>query len=131
MGLKNDNIIKSKIIYDLEGKILAGTEVIIFDIEQRELFDLLCRKICDFEDSKLEVWHNLENSKNYKFLNYIEQNQMDEIIQLYRLYDFSDKILVLSLSNQYASLLNYGYCNLLSWEEVIDAILFDFSTHNC
>ena len=49
---------------------------------------------------------------------------MDEILNFYRMYDFSDKITVISDSDQFGSLINYVKTGILTKQEMVDALLY-------
>ena len=131
------NVTKSEIICQVENLINAGTKIIIYDRcdhDDWELLRLLCEKLSKREPDghDIELWcreeeralNDLPAGNTYTFLRKVPSEQMNEVLNLYRLYDFSDKVTVITESEQYGSLFNYVKTGLLTVQEMVDALLF-------
>ena len=120
---------KSEIVYRLENLISTGKKVILYDHDDRGILILFCEGVAKRELLNIEIWHradeghNVGNVPDYAFLKSIPSEDMNDILHFYRLYDFSDKITVISESSQYGSLFNYVRNGILTPEEMVDAIL--------
>lgn len=66
---------------------------------------------------KDKVCKALDNRQEYLLI------EDPEVMNLYRMYEFSDEIIVFSESSQYGSIWNYVRRGLLTAEEAIDALL--------
>ena len=111
----------------LERTVNSGTRIILYDSTELELLELLCSKFKESELSDVELWHCMEEYKacgNERVtLKIITREQMDEIITIYRLYDFSDRVSVVSDSWQFGSLFNYVKMGIITGNELISAFL--------
>lgn len=59
--------------------------------------------------------------KGYKV---ITKQEYNFILQLYRMYEFSDKLRIISFSLQFGSMLNYLSTGIISQEEYFEALLY-------
>ncbi len=66
---------------------------------------------------KDKVCKALNNKQDYQLI------EDPEVMNLYRMYEFSDKIIVFSEDSQYGSIWNYVRKGFLTAEEAIDALL--------
>ncbi len=120
-----ESINKSEIIYNLERQISdTKKSILIVDHDDMEVLSLICKRIVDLQRSDIEVWHCTGLEFHGEAVKVIQRNEMDEILKLYRLYDFSDKVTVISNSDQYGSLFNYVKNELLTKEEMVEALLY-------
>lgn len=117
-------VYKSEIICQLEKQINDGKRLLIFDCQDVSLFLLFCEGIEKRNLSNIEMWHSLEVLTEHGFSRRITAKQMDEVLEIYRLYDFSDKVAVISEGVQYGSLFSYVRNGILTAEEMVDAILY-------
>ena len=77
---------------------------------------IICDDGMDLPD-EIEIKLN-ENDK----LAIIKQDEREAILKLYRMYEFTNKLVVLSSGEQYPSILNYYRQGLLSVDEVIEVL---------
>ncbi len=117
---------KSRIICSMENLINTGKKIIIYDCSDEGLLESLYADIKDRKMNEIEIWHNLKENNQYNSLRWITREEMDEIIDIYRLYDFSDKVMLINTTSQYGSLFNYINENLLTKDEVSEAILHKY-----
>lgn len=115
---------KNVMISELEDRIKAGYEVFLFDSKDAELMKLLCIGSKRQNNRKIEIWHSLDSEKKSGHVRYISRYEMEEILDMYRLYDFSDKFTVISESSQFGSLFNYLKTGVLTKEEMAEALLY-------
>ena len=134
---------KSEIVYRLENLISTGKKVILYYHDDQEILNLFCKGVAKRELLDIEIWYRADEEHNdakthtavdeyrgyatdvpdYPFLKPIPSESMNEILDFYRLYDFSDKITIISESSQYGSLFNYVKNGILTPGEMAEAIL--------
>ncbi len=107
-------------VHKLEEKINSGTRVILFDCEDTELLYLISEKI---KNSKTEIWHSTDGALVNEYLTAIKRKEMDELLEMRSLYDFSDRVSVVSDSVRYGSLFNYVKTGILTKEEMAEAVI--------
>lgn len=115
---------KPDILCLLEQFINEGNRVIFLEYHQEDLLKLLCEGLERRGLSNVEIWHHIESFTGSGYARYIRAEQMEKVLEIYRMYDFSDKISVFSQSLQYGSLCNYVKNGLLTSEEMVDAVLY-------
>ena len=110
------------IISNLE-EVLSAKKIILFDCGKRDYLDLLVKEINGRNLTNVEVWHGLDGISDNEKIKKKSSNQISEILKLYRLYDFSDRLFVISETSQYGNLFNYVENGVLSPEELVEAWL--------
>ncbi len=110
------------IISNLE-EVLSAKTIILFDCGKRDYLDLLVKEINGRNLTNVEVWHGLDGISDNDKIKKKSVNQISEILKLYRLYDFSDRLFVISETSQYGNLFNYEENGVLSPEELVEAWL--------
>ena len=109
---------KSNALYRLDNAISHGRRVFVFDCNDLELLSILREELVNRNISDMEIWQNIEYASDH-----VLRSDMDEVIEMYRMYDFSDKVFVISDSEQFGSMFNYVKSGILSKEEMVDALL--------
>jgi hypothetical protein len=107
----------------LDKFINDGKKVLIFD-DDLDILHLIYDGLKYKEITNVEIWHCIEEASDYKYSTYIMRKEMDEILEIYNMYDFSDKVIVVSNSNQYGSLFNYVKTGILTKQEMVDSLLY-------
>ena len=107
----------------LEKKIKNGSHVLLMNSDDADILKYICAAVKKRKLSNVEVWHCMQECKEI-YARYISAEDMSEIMQMYRLYDFSDKVIALTDSVQYGTLLNYVSTGTLTKEEVAEALLY-------
>lgn len=74
-------------------------------------------KIYLLDSSTIAIPENCE----YQLMSVI---YMDEFLKLYNMYEFSNRVQLISLSSQYASMFNYLSSGILTEDEFIEALLY-------
>ena len=118
-------VFKSEAICRLEKFINDGKKVLIFDADDLDILHLIYDGLKYQEITDVEIWHCIEEASDYKYLTYIMRKEMDEILETYNMYDFSDKVIVVSNSNQYGCLFNYVKTGILTKQEMVDSLLYN------
>ena len=116
---------KPEIICKLEEMINNGKRVLVFDCDDEMLLRLSCEYLEDRDISKCEIWYCMKGVENCS-ARLITRKQMDDVLKIYRMYDFSDKVSVISNSIQYGSMFNYVKNGILSKKEMVEALLYKF-----
>lgn len=101
--------------------------VFLFNHSDQELITLILAIIKDRGFQNVEIWHCIDGLVDDGCLRHVSTRQMDDLIRLYYLYCFSDKVMVISDSCQYGSLFNYVNNGILSKEEMVEGLLFSVS----
>ena len=118
-------MVRSEIICKLEEHINSDKRVILYDHSDAAILHLLCDRIAERGMQNVEIWCSVEaKNGDFAFLKLITEIQMKELLDLYYLYDFSDRVTVVAESGQYGSLFNYIRNGILTPEEMLDAILY-------
>ncbi len=107
---------------ELEEELKAKT-IILFDCGKRDYLDLLIREVNSRNLANVEVWHDFDGISDSDKIKKKSSEQICEILKLYRLYDFSDRLFVISENPQYGNLFNYVKNGVLSSEELVEAWL--------
>ena len=116
---------KTTIQSQLEDALNKGKRVFVYDHADIALLTMLCDELEKADADNAEVWHGIDGMQDREHLRRLTQEQMQEVMQLYRLYDFSDKVVVISDSGQYGTLFNYVACGILTETEMVAALLQD------
>lgn len=96
-------------------------EITKYSEEIKELL-LKKEKIIIFDDSlKLPTEFERKIIEYDKF-SIIKQDDKEAMLKLYKMYEFTNKLVVLSSVEQYPSILNYYRQGLLSVDELIEAL---------
>jgi hypothetical protein len=104
-------------------EVLKAKTVILFDCEKRDYLDLLVREVNSRNLANVEVWHGFDGISDNDKVKKKSYEQICEILKLYRLYEFSDRLFVISEDPQYGNLFNYVENGVLSPEELVEAWL--------
>lgn len=108
----------------LNALVLSGKKVIILDYDSLDIVQLLSEKLVLKNISHVEIWQSIEEKYNNELSKYVSKEFIDKAISIYRMYDFSDKVFVISDSVQYGSLFNYVKTGILTKQEMVDALLY-------
>ena len=98
--------------------------IFICSIKSFDILSLLIENIEKYDVENAVVFHCFQMKRKSLHLKYISESQMNELLNIIYLYDFSDKVIVISDSSQYGGLLNYVKTGLLTKRELIDALLY-------
>ena len=107
----------------LETLISNGVQILVIDQDDEKLISLIRERIHSRNANTIEVWHCIEERIPFSGERLLTKKQMERVLELYHLYDFSDKVTVLSSNVQYASMVNYVKTGLLTMEGMVEALL--------
>ena len=113
-----------KIRERLNTSITSGNKVIILDYDSLDIIHLLCKVLVSKNISNVEIWQSIEEKPNSEHAKYVSKEDIDNVINIYRMYDFSDKVFVVSDTDQYGSMFNYVKNGIVSKQEMVDALLY-------
>lgn len=116
-------VFKSEILCELEKEINDGNKIILFCHNDRRLLETLCNNMRDKKLTNVTIWHSLYDIQEVPCQKTLSLEQIGEVLEVYRMYDFFDKITVISESEQHGSMLNYVRNGILTKKEMVDAIL--------
>lgn len=116
LGLNTDYL------QSLKNLINNGTKIILIDypdVGLIKIFDYVAR---EHNTTNLEIWQSIEETLISDRLKFIPKEELSKIISLYCMYDFSDKVSLVSDCSQYGSMFNYVNNGILTNNEMVDAI---------
>lgn len=117
---------KAKIIMELEGDLKQYDFVLLcVPDDEGNVLQLLCESgIFKNTGTNFKVYvptsFNIHVNENSRV---ISEQEMDCILEYYRMYEFSNRFKVLEDSEQYGGFINYLRNGILTEEEVFEAIL--------
>ena len=114
---------KTKIICELESKLEKGTWIILYVLDDEELLQAIYNVLC--EKDRVELWCAAEGNEDCDRIRYVSQSELKEILILYHLYEFTDKLIVFSDNSIYPNMMNYVRQGIISENELIQAILYN------
>ena len=115
-----DNEIRKRLRMTID----LGNIVIIFDYDNLDIMQLLSQKLVSKNIFNVEIWQSIDKKSNIKLSKYVSKAVIDKVINLYCMYDFSDKVFVISDTNQYGNIFNYIKTGILTRQEMVDALLY-------
>lgn len=99
--------------------------IIIYNVKNLSLIKKIKNKITNNTDGvEIYVDKNLKQARDNKYIQVISSSEMLDILRLYQLYEFTDKIIVISDDCQYPNMFNYIQQGILSEDELVDALLY-------
>ena len=107
----------------MKEKLSSGIRVILLDYQNVEWLGLLCGELIKNHISNVEIWHCMEYVSECDMVRRISPKEMDEVLEVYRMYEFSDKVMLISDSVQHGSLINYVKTGIITKEEMVEALL--------
>ncbi len=116
--------INTRELYVLKNEINNGKKVILVDLMDSDIIKLLLMRIREKNCEYVNIWHCIDFKSVDSHLNCLPQSKMDIILEIYRTYDFSDKVFVISDSDEYGSLFNYVKTGILTKREMVDSLLY-------
>lgn len=114
---------KTEIVCELEQKISEGKRIFLLNQYDEKLLGLLCKGIKEHDLWDAEVWHCMDDASGYYQAQRISRKEMDEVREMYFMYDFSDRVSVISDTSQYGSLFNYLENGVITIEDMMEALL--------
>ena len=124
MSRMSAEIKKTDAICLLEKSINKGNIIILFNMHDKEVLSLLSEILQLRSMVNIEVWQCDDESIKAAPIRFISKQDMEEILNVYHMYDFSDKITVISNNDQYASMFNYLKTGILTKQEMVEALLY-------
>ncbi len=123
------NIIKkSSIISKIEKALDKYEKILIFDSSDQQVRALLenfSKKIIlgDYKKTILVINNGYTIETGNEIFESISNEEYEEFCKIYSMYEFSNRILFVSKSNQYGSILNYLSMELVTEEEFFEVLL--------
>lgn len=117
-------IITNNEVCSLYELISQGFKIILFDSDDSVLLASISSILNAQDMVKVKIWHSIETFLDSNCIVLISRKQLDNVLQLYRLYDFSDRVITVSDNFQYGSLYNYMKTGIITKEEMIEALLY-------
>jgi len=119
---------KSSIIRKIEKALDKYEKILIFDSSDQQVKALLesfSKKIIlgDYKRTILVINNGYTIESGNEIFENISNEEYEELCKIYSMYEFSNRILFVSKSNQYGSILNYLSMELVTEEEFFEALL--------
>lgn len=108
-----------------EQKMISGKRVMLLDSADSEIIRLLMLGVKKRGIRDMDIWYcNNSMSDDQELVN-LSDKEMKELLEMYYVYDFSDKIIAFMESVQYGSMFNYNKTGILTRQEIVDALLYN------
>lgn len=114
----------NEIINAIDKALIEFKYVILLKENDLTLFNSLYKVVNDKGLSCCQIWHCMDYKNDTKYVKHIEKKDMDVMIEIYHMYEFADRIIVISDTRQYGSLFNYVKTGILTKQEMMDALLY-------
>lgn len=111
---------------NISDTLRSGDHLILYCNDDKLLLEFLLEYI-QIKSPKTKVLHCIENIAERGCAQYLNRNMMQDILSLYRLYEFSDKAVTVFDTDQYGSLFNFVKTGILTKQEMVDALLYKIS----
>lgn len=109
------------VISFLHERLKNNKIVVIYHLDNELFLENLVSYLSDTYDDYIILTDYLLDDMSHKQIEMIPKSVIEDIVELNGLYEFSDKMLIFSESDQFAGLFNYYYTGLLTQEEIIRA----------
>lgn len=108
---------------NLEDNLLRKNAHII--LVQLDVSDSFVSKIGDYLDKKRrkDILLIKQNKIKEKYNNGVNDSDLEKLFKLYRIYEFSDRVILISKEKNYGDLFNYVNTGLISEREMLEALL--------
>lgn len=117
-----DNEYITKNLREMYEKIRCGKQIIIYNLADTELLDKLL-KLLILKTETVEIWSSVKSCVNGDLLHVTSRDGLKDVIRMYKTYEFTDKIIIVSDDNNYPCIYNYVKQKVITEEEMIEAIL--------
>ena len=97
--------------------------MILYDLVNDNILRILC-KIVEDTHGRIEVWMPRRDSGSYKHIRSVSQNDFEKIVNLYYMYEFTDKLCVLLEDPIYPHMMNYVLQGIITEEELVEALMY-------
>ncbi len=101
-----------------------GKKILLFNCSDIRLLMIIDTWIRENKTIDIVVGQSIEETLTDGRVKFVPKKTMSDIMSIYRMYDFSDKISVISEPDQYGSLFNYVKTGILTEKEMVDALLY-------
>ena len=115
----HENVYKGEIISELDEKIKNGYKVILYNLDNENVLKTLY-EVSVAKKDKVVIWTTMDCFDDNSVVKLISPDSMEEILQMYFLYEFTDSLLVLSENSVYPGIVNYVSQNIMTEIEVIE-----------
>jgi hypothetical protein len=121
----SENNGNEEFVQELNELVNEGKKIIIFNSQKLPLLRIMITTLMHERYKDILFWHTSELTSSAVNIKHITQEQMLQFLDLYYLYDFSDKVIVVSDSELYGSLNNYLNTEIITLEEIAEALLYN------
>ena len=126
-GYMHVNLEKTTIICALEDRLGHNCKIILFRLKDTGIFHELCMAVSGKQEN-VEIWtcaDYADECDRFSFVSLISQTEMDEIMDIYRLYEFTDSLIVLSEDPVCPGMMNYIRQGVMDEQSMIAAITYN------
>lgn len=116
---------KTQIICKLEKAIVSGKRIILFNCDNNTILNTILNKIEVDKIENVEIWVKKEYYSKSKIVKVITDEEIFDLLKLYKMYEFSNRFYVVSDSEQYGNVFNYIRNGIITEEEMADALFID------
>ena len=104
----------------IEMELQRNKKVVVLAQQDSEMLKMMQDMIADNKILNVSIFHNIK-SDIYSF---VSEEDIETFLSKYYLFEFSDRLIVISNHVQYGSLLNYLNTGLFTKKEIIEALLY-------
>lgn len=116
---------RSKIICELEEELKNNDKVIIYYLENEEFLEKIVKKL-ENKQSNIRIWSVLRIKKINRNIRIISYKEAEEILRLFYLYEFTNRLIMFTESSGYPNIMNYVEQGIMTEEQVIDALFYKY-----
>ena len=123
------NVIRADLAIQLEKELDNNKNIFILDSNLKDNLDILINIIRNQGNPDNVVWQCIDKDVSCEQIMYISRMDMNEIINLYHIYDFSDKVCVIHDSVFCGNLSNYVKNGLITNQVLLEAYLYNIKSN--
>lgn len=112
--------------HSMEKWLAEYSKVVIFQDINPQWVSAVCSKISKSPQrgrTLLLITDHIDAYENSD-VKEVSRKEMREILELYYMYEFSDRVQIISSGHRFGTLLNYVDTGLLTFDEAIEAFLY-------
>lgn len=110
----------------IEKWLAEYSKILIFKGSNPEFLEAVCSKIPQNAESDRTLFITTDYAGEYKNVNVkaVGEKGIHEILELYYMYEFTDRLQIISSDGRFGTLFNYVGTEVLTFDEAIEAFLY-------
>ena len=115
--------IQGEILHKLKEEMHNGYKILIIFLDDEALIDMVCNELESRGIEYTKIWQFINPNPPNERVRYVSKREMIEVVNLYSMYDFSDKVSILAETAQYGTLFNYIRTGIITKQEMVNVLL--------